>query len=102
MNQRKANISIVDNSGQTDVATSTFGNSAGWVNFAASGFTFSSPKIKVQIESKTPTVPQQPNPTGLLISKSGASKIVKLVCVKNKTKKVVSVGKCPVGYLPTK
>ena len=76
----KAEISVVSDNGKKQVATTTFGESNGWLYVGAYNFTYSNPKIKVkltQADSKT---------------------VIR--CVKGKLKKTVSGIKpvCPAGY----
>lgn len=75
----KALIQIIDESGNTQVSTSTFLTQKGYLYFKAAGFHYSSPKIKVSF------------------AKSSATAIS---CKKGKiSKKIVAVNpKCPSGY----
>jgi hypothetical protein len=63
----------------TQIATTTMSQRNGWLYFSASGFHFSAPTIKVKLNSE---------------------KILKITCVKGKTKKLVTGTnpKCPSGY----
>jgi hypothetical protein len=64
----------------------------GWLNFAARGFTYSSPTIKVKLTEVTPTLTPSAKPD--------VAKKVKITCVKGKTtKKVTAIKpKCPTGF----
>lgn len=77
----KATIEITNGNGSLDrqIAATTFSEQAGWVYFAATGFHFSAPKISVKLNSE---------------------KIIKITCLKGKTKKVISGTNpsCPSGY----
>jgi hypothetical protein len=70
----------------------------GWLNFAARGFTYSSPTIKVKLTQVQDTVAPTPTPTPS--AKPAAAKKTTITCVKGKTtKKVTAVTpKCPSGY----
>lgn len=76
----KAEISVLSEDGQKQVATTTFGEKDGWMYVGAYNFTFSSPKIKVKLTQ--------------------ATKKVTIKCVKGNVKKSVSGIKpvCPTGY----
>ena len=76
----KAEISVVSDNGQKQIATTTFGEKNGWLHAGAYNFTFSTPKIKVKLTQAT-------------------NKTV-INCVKGKVKKSVSGAKpvCPTGY----
>ena len=76
----KAEISVVSEDGQRQVATTTFGEKNGWLRVGAYNFTFSTPKIKVKLTQ--------------------ATKKATIICVKGKVKKSVSGAKpaCPTGF----
>ena len=76
----KAEISVVSEDGQKQIATTTFGEKNGWLHVGAYNFTFSTPKIKVKLTQ--------------------ATKKTTINCVKGKVKKSVSGAKpvCPTGY----
>lgn len=76
----KAEISVVSEDGQRQVATTTFGEKNGWLRVGAYNFTFSTPKIKVKLTQ--------------------ATKKTTIKCVKGKVMKSVSGAKpvCPTGY----
>jgi len=77
----KATVEVTngDGSAGAQLATTTMSQRNGWIYFSASGFHFSAPKIKVRLD------PQ---------------KLVKITCVKGKTKRIVTgtSPKCPSGY----
>ncbi|CAN2176217.1 hypothetical protein MCEMRE196_00213 [Candidatus Nanopelagicaceae bacterium] len=77
-----ASIVITNPNGNQNVAITSLRTSNDWVYFDASGFTFSSPEIKVKF------------------SKSSSVKMIEIICVKGKnTKKVVGANpKCPAGF----
>jgi hypothetical protein len=84
LNNANASISVVNGDGSSQVVTTTFTNSNGWVKFRAAGFHFSSPRILVKLVKPAPK-------TGLKI----------ISCKKGKTiKKISGVNPvCPIGYL---
>lgn len=95
----RATVSITNADGNSNIATSTFTEKAGWMKLSANGFTFSSPKITVKLsqekEAASPSATPTPSPT----SKPAAKKTT-ITCIKGKvTKKVTAVApKCPAGY----
>lgn len=76
-----ATIQVLNSNGDKDVSVKTVGEKGGWIRVAASGFTFSSPTIKVKITQKL------------------AASNKKITCLKKGTgKKIVStLSKCPKG-----
>lgn len=76
----RAEISVVSDNGQKQIATTTFGEKNGWLHAGAYNFTFSTPKIKVKLTQ--------------------ATKKITINCVKGKVKKSVNGVKavCPTGY----
>jgi hypothetical protein len=85
----RATVSILSENGTSVNAVSVVNEKNGWLNFAARGFTYSSPTIKVKLTEVTST------PTG-----SPAPKKISITCIKGKaTKKVTAVKpKCPTGF----
>jgi hypothetical protein len=79
-----ANVSVVSNDGQTQVATTIIKEANGFFRMGAYGFGFSSPTIK------------------MTITQSGSASTAKtsITCVKGKTsKKVTDVNPvCPAGF----
>jgi hypothetical protein len=77
----KATVEVTNGDGSSgaQLATTTMSQKNGWLYFSASGFHFSAPTIKVKL-----------NP----------EKIMKITCLKGKTKKSISGTnpKCPSGY----
>ena len=114
-----AKISIVSADGAPQVATSVLSENNGWLSLSASNFTFSSPKIQVQlsqsaeasnavIESSSQAKPLE-NSVGSnkqtdIINQGQADSLkqkkLKIVCQKGKTRKIATglKPKCPVGY----
>jgi hypothetical protein len=100
-----ATVSVIGNEGTSKIATSSISMSSDWINFNVSGFTFSTPTIKVQLaEAKKDVVEVSPVEVATapalepVISK--VNKKSSITCVKGKvTKKVTAVKpKCPAGY----
>ena len=93
-------ISIVNESGQNNVATTIINERNGWLVMSANGFTYSAPIVKIKLTQEaevvvTPT--PTPTPTA---SKKPVVKKVTITCIKGKTnKKVTAVKpKCPTGF----
>jgi hypothetical protein len=97
-----ASISITNQDGSPGVATTNLGVRNGWVNFEASGFTFSAPTIKAKITPAVAPVPvatTSPAPT----SQAGAAPRVKktITCISSKKviRKVTGYSpSCPSGF----
>ena len=92
----QASISIVNETGQSSIATTVVNEKDGWLRLAAYGFTFSTPTVKVTLTQATPA----PTPTPSTTTKPVANKKTTITCVKGKTsKKVTAINpKCPIGY----
>jgi hypothetical protein len=92
----RATVSILSESGTAINAVSVVNEKNGWLNFAARGFTYSSPTIKVKLTQVQDTVTPTPTPS----AKPAAAKKTTITCVKGKTsKKVTAVKpKCPTGF----
>ena len=82
-----ASVSIVASDGTSQVATTVLGEKNGWLYLTASGFTFSSPTVRVKLTQPSAAAP-------------AAAKKTSITCIKGKaTKKVTAVNpKCPTGY----
>jgi hypothetical protein len=94
-----ASVSITSSDGgQQSIATTVVKESNGWLYLSASGFTFSSPTLKVKLTQGADAAAPSPNSS----SKAIAPVVKKstITCVKGKlTKKVTAVTpKCPTGY----
>ena len=77
----QASISIQNESGVSSIATTVVNEKDGWLRLSASGFTFSSPTIKVKL------------------TQASTSKVSKKVtCVKGKSTKTFTADKCPSGW----
>jgi hypothetical protein len=94
-----ATISIVGDAGEAKIATTTVRESGGWLNLSASGFTFSSPTLKVKLSQggdsdvTAPVQAQQPVKASKLPART-------ITCIKGKTSKKVTGSKpvCPAGF----
>lgn len=86
-----ATISIVSESGEVKISTTTVRESAGWLHLSAAGFTFSNPTLKVRLTQAGSQVKSQ----------KFNSKPTTISCFKGKNvKKITAVNpKCPAGYL---
>ena len=88
-----ASIEIIDETGNSRVATTSVSESNGYLNLRAGGFTYSSPLLKAKLK--------QPK---TIVANAGISPkrtpSITITCVKGKnTRKVTAVNpKCPVGY----
>ena len=95
-----ASVSITSSDGgQQSIATTVVKESSGWLHLSASGFTFSSPTLKVKLTQGANTATTSPSSSP---SKAVAPVVKKstITCAKGKlTKKVTAVTpKCPTGY----
>ncbi len=83
-----ASISVITQEGVKQVATTSIGKSNGQLNFAASGFHYSTNKISISLGAKVKNSP------------TNTPKKSAITCVKGKlTKKVTAVNpNCPAGY----
>jgi hypothetical protein len=98
----KLTLEIVYDDGTSNVATSAVTNKDGVLYFFASGFHFSSPKIRIKADKTVPaaTPSPTPSPSAPVATVVKPTKLISIVCVKGKiTKKVTSAKpKCPTGY----
>jgi len=91
----RANVSITSSDGSTqNIATESLRTNAdrSWIYLSASGFTFSSPTIKVKLLQDSPSVTP--------VAAKPILRKVTIKCIKGKQAKVVigSKPKCPKGY----
>jgi hypothetical protein len=99
-----ATVSVIGQDGEQNVSTSSVSTSNGWVNFVASGFTFSAPTIKVKYVAPKPTPTPTPTvtatPTPLPTATVTPIKKTTITCIKGKVVKKVTGVKpvCPKGY----
>jgi hypothetical protein len=90
-----ASVSITTESGENSVATSVLSKRDGWIHLNSSGFTFSSPTIKVKlVGEKVSSQGAVQNPPQNL------QKMTTIWCAKGHAKKKVTAAKpaCPKGY----
>jgi hypothetical protein len=101
-----ATVSVQNASGVSTIATTAVSESDGWLRLSASGFTFSSPTIKVKLTQQAPTPKVTPTPTpttqpsGTDQSTTVSTPVKKktITCVKGVQKKKVQGSKCPKGF----
>ena len=88
----QASISIINETGEANVASTVINEKDGWLRLAAYNFTFSNPTLRVMLS--------QEKKTSIAVEKSTSLKKSSISCVKGKkTKKVTAVNpKCPSGY----
>ena len=96
----QANISIVNETGESSIATTVVNEKDGWLRLAAYGFTFSTPTVKITLTQAAPVPTPTPTATPKASAKPVVAKKTSITCVKGKTtKKVTAVNpKCPSGY----
>jgi hypothetical protein len=82
-----ASISILNESGLSSIATTVVNEKDGWLRLSASGFTFSSPTIRVRLTQEKSQVATPAKPA-----------IKKITCVKGKSTKTFTSTKCPTGW----
>ena len=92
-------ISIVNESGQSNVATTIINEKNGWLSMSANGFSYSSPTVKIKLSQEATVVAPTPTPTPSASAKP-VVKAATITCIKGKSsKKVTAVNaKCPAGY----
>jgi hypothetical protein len=89
----QATISVVNADGVNQVITAVASSNAEYFRFNVQGFHFSSPTIKMKLNTSTPS----PTPTKSLDPKKPMVK--KIVCTKGKiVKTLANTSKCPAGY----
>ena len=90
-----ATISIVSDSGEAKVATTTMSESGGWIHLVAAGFSFSSPTIRVKLTQEIATSPSPSMTPGPTVAKR-----LIITCIRGKTSKKVSGVNpaCPSGW----
>jgi len=97
-----ATIEVTSSDGSAQIATTSVSEKEGWLHLAASGFTYSSPTLKVKFAQAKVEVPVVTAPIAVApaASPQGVPAKKSITCVKGKTiKKVTAVSpKCPVGY----
>ena len=102
----KATVSVTSANGENQTSSTSTLEKDGWLYFNASGFTFSSPTIKVKLSQDAPAkvtnqseaIASTPIQTAIVEKSKIVSKTI--TCIKGKTAKKVSGAnpKCPTGY----
>jgi hypothetical protein len=92
-----ATVAIESDGGTNIISTESVSEKDGLIKLRASGFTFSSPTIKVRLSQAGTTPTPSPTPT---LKKPTATASKKVICVKGKEKVKISAskGRCPVGF----
>ncbi len=90
----QASVSVLSSGSEQKIATTSFREEAGWLNFSAKNFEFSTPRVMVKMTQKTSAV--VPAPT----IKKGTTTSQTKVCVnaRGKKKQVGIKVSCPKGY----
>jgi hypothetical protein len=92
----KATIEVLDSNGNKKIAITSLSVSKNWFKFQASGFSFSSPTIRIKLATTATTTPG-PTPNNSTVAKKPVAK--KIVCTKGKTVKTfLNTSKCPAGF----
>ena len=104
----QATISILSSGTEQKIASTTFKEENGWMNFSAKNFEFSTPKLMLKLTQNSPTEQVQtpapkPSATAAAPATSPSRPAVKtssITCSKGKLKKKVSgtAPRCPAGY----
>jgi hypothetical protein len=86
-----ASVSITENDGSENVATTSVNDSGGWLNLSANGFTFSDPVINVKLTQKS-------------MHKTSKAKVTLIKCAKGAvTRDFRGINpKCPAGFVKRK
>lgn len=98
-----ATISIVNETGEAKVATTTVQEAGGWIHLSAAGFTFSSPTLKVRLTQDGSTQDSKASPTPTPSKSAEPERVEKRItisCEKGRTVKKVTAIKpaCPKGF----
>jgi hypothetical protein len=92
----KATIEVLDSNGNKKIAITSLSVSKNWFKFQASGFSFSSPTIRIKLATTATTTPGS-TPNNSTVAKKPVAK--KIVCTKGKTVKTfLNTSKCPAGF----
>jgi hypothetical protein len=101
----QATISILSSGTEQKIASTTFKEENGWMNFSAKNFEFSSPKLMLKLTQNSPTEQVQtpapkPSATAAAPATKPVAKTISITCSKGKLKKKVSgtAPRCPAGY----
>ena len=92
-----ATISLLDEDGETTVATTIMSERDGWLRLAAYGFGFSAPTIKIKLQAQPPAQIGAEIPVA---SNGSTKKRFTIVCVKKKNVRILTGIKptCPKGF----
>lgn len=93
-----ATIQVVNESGVTQIATTTVNEKSGWLYLSAKNFTFSSPTVRVKLSQEGEVT--APTPVATPTANPAVAKKTTITCVKGKTSKKLTALKpvCPTGY----
>jgi hypothetical protein len=101
----QATISILSSGTEQKIASTTFKEENGWMNFSAKNFEFSAPKLMLKLTQNSPTEQAQtpapkPSATAAAPASKPVAKTTSITCSKGKLKKKVSgtAPRCPAGY----
>ena len=99
----KAEISVINEDGTNQVATTVVGENGGWLHLSAKGFHYSSPSLQVKLTQEnsiapaktTPVINSKPSSTTISTNKK-----ITITCTKGKVQKMVTATnpKCPAGF----
>jgi hypothetical protein len=96
-----ATVSITNESGVADIATTVLTERNGWLHLAANGFTFSNPTIQVKFAKPAPIAAPVASPNPSTGSTSQLAQPKKVIwCAKGNAKKKITAlnPACPKGY----
>jgi hypothetical protein len=101
----QATISILSSGTEQKIASTTFKEENGWMNFSAKNFEFSAPKLMLKLTQNSPseqvqTPAPKPSATAAAPATKPVAKTISITCSKGKLKKKVSgtAPRCPAGY----
>jgi len=101
----QATISILSSGTEQKIASTTFKEENGWMNFSAKNFEFSAPKLMLKLTQNSPTEQAQtpapkPSATAAAPASKPVAKTISITCSKGKLKKKVSgtAPRCPAGH----
>lgn len=95
-----ASVSVTTASGQEQqIATTVLSEKGGWLHLSATGFTFSTPMLRVKLTGTPKVLPKQNNSNNSNQNKNSNKRYV-LTCIKGKVVKKMTVPepRCPIGW----
>lgn len=99
-----ATVSITRETETVNIATSSLTEKNNWLRLSVSGFTYSSPQIKVKLSQEAPKVEASPTPTVVPVEIETPSKTkpkISVTCIKGKKSVTVPRKKdCPPRFKP--